>query len=196
MSVRLLGTTLLVLLLGACAHTPPKHPPRAGEAQRGLARYFPLAKGNAWTYRGKLVGEPVERTITIVGQDGPWWVDSEGERYQIDPQGIRGPSRYLLKVPLVEGTRWSAIVSMRGTERYRIEATGLTVDTPAGHFESCVAVHSEIQQDPRTRLVKRDVFCPDVGLVRIETWAEVAGKGRVPAADLRLLRFQPGPASK
>ena len=197
MSQRLRWTGLaLALALGAGCAGAPKIEEKKVSSGNALEPFFPLAEGNAWHYEGTMLGQPVSRSIRVVGQDAGWFVYSEGERYQFDGEGLRSPARYLLKTPLMKGTRWNSVVSISSTERYQIESVGVRQTTPAGNFEGCVVVLVENRQDASTQLFKRDVYCPKVGLVRFETWAEVEGKGKVPAASLELARFTfPTPAA-
>lgn len=184
----LLSTTVL----GACAHAPATEPaparPRvaAGEA---VAPFFPLAKGNRWRYRGHFPGQQVDQEIRILGRDGRWWVDSTGQRYAVDAEGLRSPERYLLKAPLAVGTRWKAVVSVSSTEHYEITETGVTASEPAGRFEGCVRVVARNRLDDRTTLFKEDTYCPRVGLVRLRTWMDVAGKGEIPQVRLDLVEY-------
>ncbi len=190
LSAGLRGLASLVLLFGvSCAHAPEVAPKTKSESS-GLEAFFPLVDGNVWHYEGKMLGQPVNRTVTLVGRDGAWFVDSEGERFRFDGEGLRSPTRYLLKTPVETGTEWTSVVSVSSTERYRIAAVGLVTVTKAGRFENCVAVLVENRQDATTLLFKRDVYCPGVGLTRFETWAEVKGKGKVPAATLELSRYE------
>ena len=54
---------------------------------------------------------------------------------------------------IVQGTKWSSIVSVSSTERYEIAAVGETVETPAGKFDGCVRVraHNRAGQGDRPR---------------------------------------------
>ncbi|MDF1563532.1 MAG: hypothetical protein P1V51_10840 [Deltaproteobacteria bacterium] len=187
-TLALLGITLM--LAGACAHAPAAEEQVGAPARASVEPFFPLAVGNTWHYEGTLLGQKVSRSVSVVSEDAGWFVDSESERYQFDGDGLRSPARYLLKGPLVKGTRWNSVVSVSSTERYQIENVGVRQTTPAGNFEGCVVVLAENRQDASTLLFKRDVYCPEVGLVRFETWAEVQGRGRVPAASLQLVRYE------
>jgi len=201
--LRLFGvqtTCLLGLLLmsAACAHSSGGRPP--GDSKMGvrtaLEKYFPLQIGDAWTYRGKLLGQPTEREVRLVAREAGWTIDSEGERFKLEASGLRSTSRFLLKAPLEVGTKWKAVVSMSSTENYRIEAVEVTLQVDAGRYEDCITVHSENRQDASTVLHKEDVFCPRVGLARIRTYAEIAGKGVVPAGEFQLVKFVPAPSAK
>jgi len=189
---KLCFSSLACIAIGSGCASAPTVKAKGRAKSTGLEAFFPLASGNLWAYQGTMLGQPVARTVKLVGRDGEWFVDSEGEHYLFDGEGLRGKARYLLKGPLVAGTRWSSVVTLSSTERYRIDAVGVTSVTPAGRFEGCAIVLSENRQDAKTMLFKRDVYCPGVGLVGFDVWAEVEGKGKVPAASLELVRYEVG----
>jgi len=182
---------LLALTLAAgCAHAPPKKvgppPPPPGLE---VKPYFPLAVGNRWHYHGTMLGQTVDHTITIVAHDGRWWRDNAGPRYQLDALGLRSPKRYLLRAPLARGTHWKAVVSVASTEYYEVSAAGIPARVPAGAFQGCVRVTARNRHDARTTLFVAQTYCPDVGLVRVRTWMDVAGKGEIPQAELDLVSY-------
>ena len=105
------------------------------------------------------------------------------------------PRRYVLPTPHAVGTQWEASTvsyllqrrneiprEIRYTHKpiamkYRIDALGEQVETPAGKFDGCVRVHG--QADIRLYvdaqfawreipLVTREWYCPGIGLVRLE----------------------------
>ena len=108
---------------------------------------------------------------------------------------VDNPRRYVLQKPYAVGTEWEAstiaYVLQRKNEvpreirythkpvamKYRIEALGEKVETPAGTFDACLRVHGEAQirlyvdamfawrDIPLTTL---EWYCPGVGLVRLE----------------------------
>ena len=105
------------------------------------------------------------------------------------------PRRYVLHSPYAVGTEWQAstiaYVLQRRNEvprevrhthkpvpmKYRIEALGEPVETPAGRFDACLRVRGEAAVrlyvdaafDWRdVALTTREWYCPGVGLVRLE----------------------------
>ncbi|MFG5407535.1 hypothetical protein ABXN37_04680 [Piscinibacter sakaiensis] len=107
-----------------------------------------------------------------------------------DPQ-----PRYVLKAPFTPGTQWQApttayLLQRRNefpreirhshpsvTMSYRIEATGLRVQTPAGDFDGCLRVQGtatvRLFADPTAGwkdlpLTTTEWYCPGVGLVKLE----------------------------
>ena len=125
-----------------------------------------------------------------------------GSKSDLDPEPKPDkPHRYVLKAPYAVGTQWQASTTayllMRRNEfpreirhthpsvamNYQIEATGETLDTPAGHFERCLRVRGSasvrIYADPASGwrdmpLTTLEWYCPGVGLVRMER-SEPAG---------------------
>lgn len=203
MSVRARVGLLVAALIGgaiglACATPATKPVKREGEgkasgnapsAEEAIAPFFPLAVGNAWTYRIQLMGERRRDRIEIGRAEGGWFYDNKGSAFRIDREGLRTKERYLLKAPLVRGNHWSSVLSLTSTEHYEIEETGVTVAVPAGTFHGCVVVRARNRMDDRTTMFKEDSYCPGVGLVRVRTWVDVAGKGTLPQAELRLEGF-------
>ena len=51
-------------------------------------------------------------TIKIVGQDGPWFLDDHGGRLRYESDGVRDADRYLLRTPIAEGSKWSAVENL------------------------------------------------------------------------------------
>lgn len=154
-----------------------------------LRPYLPLAEGNRWRFVGSLLSQPVDREISIVGQDGPWFIDSEGERFRFDSEGLRSPVRYLLRAPIKEGARWQVVISIDEIENYEITSTGVTIQVPAGKFSGCVKVVAQTRRGSTTVLFKEDTFCPNVGWVRIRTWVDIAGRGQAEQTILQLASY-------
>jgi hypothetical protein len=105
------------------------------------------------------------------------------------------PQRFVLKAPYTVGTQWQAATTsyllMRRNEfpreirhshpsipmSYQIEAVAETVDTPAGHFETCLKVRGtgsvRVYADPASGwkdmpLTTTEWYCKGVGLVKLE----------------------------
>ncbi len=175
----------LTSLLGACARrvdTAPSAP------QASLEAYYPLAVGNRWTYAvNGAADKQVE--VAILKEEGGYFHDSQGARFAHDAFGLRdGDKRYLLRGPLEVGRSWTSIVSVSSTERYRITATGVPCEVPAGSFQDCVQVEARTRADGDRVLAAHYTFAPRVGLVRLETQLE-EGKRRLPQVKLELARY-------
>ncbi len=154
-----------------------------------LSAYYPLQVGNTWTYQVGLLGETTTQQVKILGQEGGVFVDNKGGRLSVDTFGVRDDKRYLLRGPLEAGTQWTNVVSVSSIERYRILDAGFNCSAPAGRFENCVRVEGRNRVDANTTLINELTFAPGVGLVTIETAAEVKGQ-RIPQAKLELTSYE------
>jgi len=168
---------LVAVALFACKGTQPKASPdstgpAASPATSNPALYYPLAVGNAWTYRVTDPSGIHEDTIRIVGRDGPWFIDDHRGKLRVDSEGVRDGDRYLLHAPLRASSRWSAVENLV-VQRFEITATDATIDTKAGGFSGCVIVRN-VQPLPNSqgRLVTEWTYAPKVGLVDLRTRTE------------------------
>jgi hypothetical protein len=173
--MRFLTAALLAALALACAHRAP--PRVTGPA----ADYFPLAVGNAWTYldesAGIRGGASPERTVRIVARtaDG-YFQDSERGELRADDGCVHDRLRRLLCAPIAPGTTWSSVVSPTSTERFEIAGVGEEVATPAGKFGGCVRVRAHNRAGASTDYVIETTYAPNVGPVKLETFAVVKGQ--------------------
>ncbi len=152
------------------------------------ASYYPLAVGNRWVYESNFLGEKTERMVQILKEENGFFVDNQGGELGVDAFGIRDRKRYLLKEPVEPGRSWTNVVSVSSIERYKILELG-PCEVPAGRFESCVGVEGRNRVDDQTTLVNQLTLARGVGIVRIETAAEVRGE-RIPQSQLLLTRFE------
>ncbi len=165
---------LLAALLCGCAAAPPQ---RTTSAAAAPADYFPLAVGNTWTFldRSPQQAEPVRRTVRIVARDAQgYFVDDSRGALRADPDCLHDRARRLLCAPIRPGATWSSVVGPSATERYQIAAAGETVTVPAGTFQGCVRVRSQIRAG-KVDAVAELTYAPNVGPVRLETFAVVDG---------------------
>jgi hypothetical protein len=188
---------------------------------------FPLDAGRSWTYRlvttfddpalaperetlvlsahgsETLKGEALWRRRSSTGSD--YWLRSDETgiarvasqgAMDVEPQADE-PARYVLRLPYVVGTQWTAptgsYVYQRRNEfprelrhlkryqslqmKYQIEALDELVETPAGKFTGCLRVGGradirlyadELFAWKDVPLLTREWYCPGVGLVRVE----------------------------
>ena len=166
-----------------CAHAPQVAKPTFHAAD-----YYPLALGNTWTYKGEMLGQPGEQTVEIEGETGGYFRDNQHGAVKVDEGGVRDENRYLLRDPIRTGTEWKSTVSVSTLERYRIADGDFPCEVPAGSFAHCVRVESR-NRTAQATLVNELTFAPHVGIVRIETYAELAGGQRIPQVKLELTRF-------
>jgi hypothetical protein len=141
-------------------------------ARTGLAQYFPLKPGMAWTFRfsgssgatGELTTANQEpRTIfgfTAVPQQNAGGEKTYTEFYADDGSGIRhvaideseglqsrlSDHSYVIKLPIAAGTSWSEIDRTFDGTVYdattRIESVSDNVSVPAGTFSGCIRIRS------------------------------------------------------
>jgi len=152
--------------------------------------FYPLGVGNAWTYEAKGGGNTSRDTITIVGQDGPWFLDDHRGRLRADSEGIRDRDRYLLRAPLVPGKVWSAVDSMV-VQRFEVVANDAVIATPAGRFEKCVVIRNVQSLPAGGRYTTEWTYAPGIGLVALKTTAQQKGKEQ-PQTSLQLVSFERG----
>ncbi len=178
-----------LLLLAACA-TAPKG---SGTAERSAKDYAPFALGASWTYAVNYLGQKAEQTITIVKEEEGYFVDDQPGpaqgRFRHTAEGLRDPTRFLIRLPLEEGNEWKAIVSASAIEHYRIIGVGQPCESQAGRFQDCLIIESRLRRDEKMTLFARWSWARGIGLVKIETEAEIKGKGRIPQTERSLVHY-------
>jgi hypothetical protein len=178
---RSLPALAIVLGLTACAGGPP---PAASspwlvpsEGQKDVAsgtaleRFFPLVDGMVYTYRTQNeVGEEgllVARVFRADPHHGELRFPTGSKTFEYAPDGVvlrarGGEAVYVLKAPVQVGATWRG---EHGGETKVLSVTA-SVDTPAGHYESCVQTMEQRLGDRPVRYAT--TFCPDVGVVSLE----------------------------
>lgn len=182
----------LALGMFACASQPA---PKA-KAGPSAADYAPLAVGASRTYAVQFPGQTGERTITVLKKDDGYFIDDAQGAFRITPEGLRDRQRYLIRAPLQEGNTWKAILSASAVEHYRIVSVGQPCRSRAGGFSDCLVVEATIRQDESMTLRIRWSWAKDVGLAKIETFAEPPGKKRVRQTTQSLIHYQLKPGAK
>jgi hypothetical protein len=174
----------LVALLAACAGSGASAPRTAAEPAAATGRpprdYFPLAVGNAWTFldRSPQQPAPARRTVRIVQRDADgYFVDDAGNALRADADCLHDRARRLLCAPARPGQTWSSVVAPTVTERYEVVAAGERVTVPAGAFEGCVRVRSQVRAGGVEQVAEL-TYAPGVGPVKLETFAVVDGVSR------------------
>lgn len=184
---------LMLALWSGCARRVEVQEAPA-QATASLEAYYPLAVGNRWTYR--LNGrEDKEVVVEVLREEEGYFLDNQGGQLTVDGFGIRDRKRYLLRGPLKQGEGWTNVVSVSSTERYRLLQVGVACQSPAGRFQGCVRVEGRNRADERTTLINTLTFAPGVGLVRVETVAEV-GSQIIPQTWLELVSYQVQPVGR
>ena len=159
----------LLLLVCACKSAPGPAPAPASDDAR---TYFPLAVGNSWTY--EVAGK--RETITIVGRDGPWFIDDHRVRLRYEKDGVRDSDRYLLRSPITSGAQWSAVENLV-VQRFEVVATDASAVTEAGTFTKCAVVRNEQPLAKGGKFITEWKYAPKVGLVELVT-STLAASGK------------------
>jgi hypothetical protein len=182
----------LVALLVApgCVSTRPV--PTAVPTTPSVAKLFPLAIGNRWTYRVQFMGAEQLLSVAIVSGGQGDFIDNRGQHYFFDHAGLRDDKRYLLKEPPDMGRRWSAVVSLTDSEDYEVVGAGESIEVPAGHFTGCVRIEGRSPGGQGVQLAEQ-VYCPGVGLVRVTTYQEQGGQRGPPQWREELAAYRVAP---
>ena len=186
--LRALALSCSVLLLPACVKRVDPDEVRLGK--RSAESYYPLAVGNRWSYRARMLGEQRTHEVKILRKEQGYHVDSAGGRLVADPWGVRDDKRYLLKNPVETGSTWTNVVSVSSVERYQVVSSGGTCEVPAGVFPDCVQVEGRNAVDASTTLVNELTFAAGVGLVRIRVEAERKDGQRIPQTLVELSSYE------
>jgi hypothetical protein len=183
---------LLLLLLPACKHAPPK--PGQPETVALRARdFYPLKVGNQWTYEIRSSGQKSERTIKILAESDGFFVDNMHAKLRQDETGLRDEHRYLLENPVSEGHKWFSVLSLQATEHFEITEAGHPCSARAGTFGECVTVKSTNELGHGRTLVLESTYAQGVGLVALRTSQVEKDSAPVTQVELELVtyRFQP-----
>jgi hypothetical protein len=172
----------IATLLIACASAPLTKPAAAPVGADARA-YYPLAVGNSWTYQETRSGK--RETITIVGQDGPWFLDDHGGRIRYEPDGVRDADRYLLRTPVAQGAKWSAVENLI-VQRFEVTST----TGQAGRFEGCAIVRNEQPIGKGGKFITEWTYAPKVGLARITTFTVGPSGKELPQTQLNLVDYR------
>lgn len=185
--------SLVLALCSACATTSASSGP--AKPARAASDYFPLKVGTAWQYEAAMLGEKRMLPVSVLKVVDGVAEDSTGAKLQADAWGVRDDRRYLLRDPVEAGTKWNNVVSPSSIENYEIIAADQPCDAPAGQWQGCVIVESRNRIDQTKTLVNEMTLAPGVGIVRMATTLEDAGK-RLPQSMLVLQKFTPAQAAK
>ena len=158
------------LLLLACKAGPQAAGGAGGE---DATRYYPLAVGNSWTYLVRGTGK--QETVSIVGRDGPWFLDDHRGRLRYESDGVRDAVRDLLRTPLSAGAKWSAVENLV-VQRFEVVSMDASAVTQAGTFTRCAVVRNEQPLGKSGKFVTEWTYAKGVGLVQLVT-STVDAKG-------------------
>ncbi len=153
---------------------------------QSTAQYYPLGLHYWWQY----TGTPVTPYGVSPQADEPGYMYVRHDQDGLAEHVGAGASVYLLSSPLETGHRWLYGDDIQ--HYFIVEATGETVDVPAGVYTDCVQVreHCITQAD-----IEYDIFtwyAPGVGPVLTRFPDYDPGSGQTTWVEHRLLDFQPG----
>jgi hypothetical protein len=163
----------LALLVGCTPEAKPAAAPAAPAYRVASMRWLPPGEDVVYAYKTEdLVGgtagvmslrlkHPVGDAVELVTPQR-----SETLRYQENGIFRERTGTLLLKTPPEQGARWPSGPGVSA----RIARVGLRVAVAAGTFEGCIEVLEERSVPVPSTITT--TFCPDVGIVRIETAAE------------------------
>lgn len=166
--------------LGGCGGPPPpKGPePLKNTVNTPVARYFPAVDGTVHAYDtkdliGGTTGVLMLRT-TVIGDRTIELTSSKTQRLRYDDKGVlREPQgAYVLRTPLEIGQSWPGGPNVSVS----IVKIDVAITVPAGSYRGCIET-----LDKRVGAVSgtvRSVYCPDVGLVLLESEGRGAGPGQ------------------
>ncbi len=169
-------TASLALVIGALAFSGCASNNRGATGPLRVEDYSPLGLGYTWNYSVRFFSQTGERKVKIVSKQKGYFLDSLGGALQHTAHGLRDRDRYLIKGPLKEGAKWKAVLSASAVEHYEIVSLGEACEAKAGRFDNCLVIQGRVRQDAKVTLHSRFVWAKDVGLVKIITDAEFAGK--------------------
>ncbi len=152
-------------------------------------QYYPLGIGYTWVYKGKFLGQPVEKKITIEKKEGSFFIDNTGAMLMHDQDGLRDNKRYLIKSPIKKGNKWISIVSKDSTERYEIIQTDVKVKYKDEIVKNCIKVRSTNRIDADKDMVAEWIYAPGIGMVNFSTFILKNKKDWEPQGSFDLIYF-------
>lgn len=179
--------TAFALLAASCAGA--QKPDGDAAARARASDYAPLKVGAMWTYDMQYPGQVGEMTVRLVGEQDGFVLDDRNGALRHTSEGLRDRDRYLIKNPLVPGAKWKTIVGPSAVEHAEIVSVGEQCEAAAGKFADCLVVHGWIRRDDKVTLHIDWTWAKDVGLVKVETAADISGRGRVPQTKQSLRQF-------
>ncbi len=133
-------------------------------------KYYPLGIGYSWTYKGKFLGQIVEKKITIEKTEGSYFVDNTGAMLMHDEEGLRDNKRYLIKNPVKKGNKWMSVISSQSTEHYEIVQTDIKAKYKDEMIKNCIKVRSTNRIDATKDMIAEWIYAPDIGMISFSTY--------------------------
>jgi len=152
-------------------------------------KYYPLDIGYTWIYKGKFLGQPVDKKITIEKKDGSYFVDNTGAMLKHDRDGLRDNKRYLIKTPIKKGNKWLSILSSQSTEHYEIVQTDIKAKFKNEIIKNCIKVRSTARIDASKDMVIEWIYAPDIGMLNLSSYILKNKKDWEPQGNIELVDF-------
>jgi len=153
--------------------TGPAEGMQAASSGTPVERFFPLVDGHIYHYETSSdsgdVGMLIARVHRQDEKHGTLRFPTGDKRFEYVADGVTistaDGTSYILKSPLQVGNEW------RGEHggKTRVSAVDTSVTTKAGSFTGCIEVSEQRLGDVPVRY--DTVYCPDVGIVRLEASA-------------------------
>lgn len=201
-----ISLTIFLLLLSAKPVLPGNYP---------AIDFYPLGVGNEWQYKHtyytrEMVG-PDYSKILISGKEerGKGTVAFVVENGTIflykTTDGILSASGFLiLKDPLDPGAQWTSGIYNYDQRQHRVDAVGLAMNVEGRTYADCIRIisHSDFHalvrdgQSVYLSFESKDVYCPNVGPVLMETFEITKSGSRNLVSRSELVSFKQGRAPK
>ena len=173
--------------------------------------FYPLGVGNEWQYKHtyytkEMVGPDYSKilisskadkgkgTVAFMGENGAIFMYKTND-------GIMSASGFLiLKDPLDLGAQWTSGIYNYDQRQHRVDAVGLTMSVEGKTYTDCIKIisHSDFRafvrdgQSVYLSFESRDVYCPNVGPVLMETFEITKSGGRKLVSRSELVSFKQG----
>ena len=133
--------------------------------------FLKARKGTSWVYEGKLLGEKRDITIKITKAEGKKFTDNKGQVYIKDENGYKNEYYYQIRYPLKKGATWVNKTD-KDTEVATIEDVSVKFKFGDDEIKNCIKVSYVKGFDNGARSIVLRTFCPDLWLVKMETYYE------------------------
>ncbi len=189
-----LAVPLLISLALGCVVACAGRQASPSASAPGLADFYPLSAGNAWSYDVDTGDASTTLATTRVESSVEGFaVVRTGEsvvQYELSPHGIRLASEkaWLIRSPLRVGSSWPA----RGGRSAQLVSTDTSIETPAGAFVACLEV---VERGGELDLEVRTVYCPRVGPVFVASTMRSNTSDRSVTVSASLRGFSVRPSS-
>lgn len=127
-----------------------------------------------WLYTGELLKEKKDITIKITTQNAKGVLtDNKSQTYTKDKDGYKNQYYYWIKYPIMKGNTWIVNNSNgKDTSVATIESTNTTFKFGEDKIKNCLKVSYVKALENGGRSITIRIFCPDLWMVKMETFYE------------------------